>query len=127
MSQRYDECAGINFQEGLDSLAVFSKYVNALFVDKSNPCFKMLLAEGCDVTAHNADRSYESTADGARWYLAASIHGVRVCLLIDTGAEVTVLSRNVYKCFSCTVDKSMTGVRPVKTLPGVLCVYMVKC
>ena len=59
VSQQYDKCAGINYQEGLDSLAVFSKYVNALFVDKSNPCYKMLLEEGCDVTAHNADRSYD--------------------------------------------------------------------
>ena len=66
MSLQYDECAGIYFQEGLGSLSVFSKYVNALFVDKSNPCYKMLLEEGCDVTAHNADRSYDSTADGAR-------------------------------------------------------------
>ena len=46
------------------------------------------------------------------------MHGGKVCFLLDTGAEVSVLSRDVYKRFSRRVDKSIVGVRPVKTATG---------
>ena len=110
--------AGIYYQGGPESDHSYQHQVDALFIDKHDPCYKMLLNEGCDVTSPNADQSFSDTADGRRWYLNVELYGLSVRLLVDTGAEVSVLSREVYKRFSSRVDKSLIGVRPVKTANG---------
>ena len=112
----FDKGAGIYYYN--TDCQINSSVLSALFVDKSDACFQFLLKQGCDVTGTDADRSYSDTADGSRWYLSALLHGVKVCLLLDSGAEVSVISRGVYKRFSCRVDKSLVGVRPVKTATG---------
>ena len=115
---RFDKCAGIYFRESSNNTSKSVSDLAALFVDKTNTCYQLLLEQGCDVNTTDASRSYSAIADGSRWYLNATLHGVKVCFLIDTGAEVSVLSRDVYKCFSRRVDKSIVGVRPVKTATG---------
>ena len=115
---RFDKVAGIYYQNNMFTDQCFRDNVSALFINKDNPCYRLLLEEGCDLTTHDASRSYASTADGGRWYLTVTLHELNVRFLIDTRAEVSVLSREVYKCFSCRVDKSIAGVRPVNTTTG---------
>ena len=95
----FDKDAGIYFRAAMDGPADMW-YLSALFVDKTNPCYTYLLGQGCDVTTSDANRSFSATADGSRWYLTAFLHGLKVCWLLDSGAEVSVLSRDLYKRFS---------------------------
>ena len=82
--------------------------------------FKLLSLDktGCDLAAPTGSRCFNATSDGTRWYVEALVHGLRVRFLVDTGAELSVLNRRIYKLFSRKVDKSLIDVRPVQTATG---------
>ena len=53
---RFDEVAGIYYQDKQFTDQCLRDNVSALFINKDNPCYRLLLAEGCDLTTHDASR-----------------------------------------------------------------------
>ena len=83
----FDKDAGIYFRSSMETTADHVLCLSALFVDKTNPCYTFLIGQGCDVTTADANRSFSATADGSRWYWTAFLRGLKVCWLLDSGAE----------------------------------------
>ena len=61
---RFDEIAGIFYQDNQFTAERLRDNASALFINKDNPCYRLLLAEGCNLTSHDESRSYASTARG---------------------------------------------------------------
>ena len=90
---RFDKVAGIYYQNIMFTDQCFHDAVSSLFINKDNPCYRLLLEEGCDLTTHDASRSYASTADGGRWYLTVTLHRLNVRFLIrQRGRSLSAVS-----------------------------------